>query len=78
MHLSSFKAKKTILYKLNSVTIAVDYSDFIKMYTVFWKRYKEGQKYIERAKKKGEYYNTNSTPMWTVLDSIYKVVTAEI
>jgi hypothetical protein len=78
LHLSPFKAKKTILYKLNTVTFAVDYNDFIKMYSAFWKREKEGQKYIAKAKKKGEYYNPNSTPMWIVLDSVYKAITLDI
>lgn len=78
LSLGQFNAKKIISYKLNTATFLVDYNDFMKMYTVFWKRYKTGQNYIRDAKRKGQYYNPNSEAMWLVLDSVYKVLKSQV
>ncbi len=78
LRLDQFKAKKIISYKLKSATFLVDYKDFMKMYTVFWKRNKVGKNYVRDAKRKGEYFNPNSEPMWLVMDSVYKILKSQV
>ena len=78
LRLSSFKAKKTVLYKMNTVTFAVDYKDFLVMYTELWKFYRDGQKFLEKAMKKEGKPAPAGSPRWIVLDSMYKVMTSGI
>jgi hypothetical protein len=74
IHLGQFRAKKIIVYKFQSVTFHVDYKDYLKSLKVFWKRYKDGMKYLIDGRKKGEYVNPEYEPRWLVIDSIYQTI----
>jgi len=74
LHLGQFTAKKMVAYKYHSVTIFVDYKDYLASIKVFRKRYKKGMKDIKWAKAKGEYINPDYEPRWLVIDSVYNTI----
>ena len=77
-HLGQFFAKKIVAYEYNTVTFFVDYRDYLKMHTIFWKRYKEGMKSSKKEKEKGEYINPDYEPRWLLIDSVYKVLKLQV
>ena len=74
LYLGQFSAKKVIAYKLQSVTFYMDYKDYLKDLSVFWKRYRKGMKGLRKEKAKGEYINPEYEPRWRVIDSVYRTI----
>ena len=76
--LKDFTVKKIVSYKINSVTVYVNYEDYIKEHYVFWKRYHDGMKETAKEKRKGENINSDYELRYKVIDSIYKLLRKEV
>jgi hypothetical protein len=74
LHLGQFTAKKIVAYKFPSVTIYVDYNDYLNSLKFFWKRYNDGMKGAKKEKAQGHYINPDYGPRWLLIDSIYQAI----
>jgi hypothetical protein len=72
--LNDIAFKKTVAYRLDSVTILTDYEDFKKELYASWKHYRKGMKGMEKAKRKGDYINPEYEPRWRRIDSVFTLI----
>jgi hypothetical protein len=78
IRLPEFKAKKIVAYKLQQVTIYVNYKDFYKEFLPLYNRYKDGVKGIEKERRQGHYINPDYEPRFRILDTTIQQLKAQI
>lgn len=78
LHLPELKFKKTLAYITPSVTIMIDYDNFMTSFNAFWRMYKKGMKSGERAKKKGDYISPDYARCYYLLDSMHTVLLTQV
>ena len=74
----NWKAKKIVAYKINSVTVLLDYKDCKKEYKFMRKRYSQTMKDIKKDIKNGEYVPPEMIRRCVVVDSIYRLMKTQI
>ena len=75
--LKDIRYDKVLAYKLNSVTVLVDYNSYIKAFQKFWKQYKIGMRSLRRSEKRGDVINPDYEPRYRFLDSLYKILRSQ-
>jgi hypothetical protein len=76
--LPELKFKKTIAYVTPTVTIMVDYDNYMATFKPFWKLHKKGMSSLRREERKGNYINPNSAPIYYLLDSMHTLLTTQV
>src|SRR3954470_3964903 len=77
IQLKDVRYNKVLAYKFNSVTILVDYKNYIKALKQFWEQYKTGMRSIRRSEKRGDLINPDYEPRFRFLDSLYKALRSQ-
>jgi hypothetical protein len=76
--LPELKFKKTIAFITPSVTIMVDYDNYMSTFNPWWKMYKKGRRGVERERKKGEYINPTYVPRYNLIDSMHTLLVTQV
>jgi hypothetical protein len=78
LNLKQLAFRKVIAYKINSVTILVDYNDFMKSFKPFWKKYRNEVRSLNRGKENAVEENPYYVKRFIFLDSTYKQLIRQV